>query len=184
MDYYVARDADGGTRYLPTTPVIFQSGDIVELQVSMTCIPTKGSFTVKLILRSVMLLNGEFTTVSQGKPGFHHILTTGIPGPKDATTARTLIAIAPTAVPKRLKRRNPYMNGFDARKSGPHKPYDRPLANANTYGNGCAGMSQTAADDLYSYARIDHNNDSDGDAQAEGSGPGAEQEAGDMPMEG
>lgn len=67
VDYYVAGNTDGGNRYLPTTPIIFQTGDIVELQASMTCIPKKGSFTVKLILRSIMLLNGEFTMVCQGK---------------------------------------------------------------------------------------------------------------------
>ncbi|KAF9489745.1 hypothetical protein BDN71DRAFT_1435165 [Pleurotus eryngii] len=169
---------------VPTAPVIFQSGDIVELQALMTCIPMKGSFTVKLILRSVMLLNSKFTTVRQDKPDFGHILTTGILGPKEATTARTLITITPTAVPKCLKHRNPYTNSFDARKSGFYKPYNRPLANTNIDRNSYTGTSQIATNDLHSYARIDGNNYDNSNAQVDGSGPGAEQEAGDMPMEG
>ncbi len=68
-------------RYLPVSPVVFQVGDIVELQVSLVSFPaTKNTtkrigipdnesssnaveYTVKLILRSVLLLDGSMTSV-------------------------------------------------------------------------------------------------------------------------
>ncbi|KAF9494534.1 hypothetical protein BDN71DRAFT_1507518 [Pleurotus eryngii] len=78
VGYYVLSTSGGGSKSLPTTPIVFQIGDIVEVQVSMTCIPNKGNFTVKMLLRSIMLLNGKFTT--------------------DATTARTLSIPAAIAV--------------------------------------------------------------------------------------
>ncbi len=90
----------------------------------------------------------------------------------------------PTVAPKRLKRRNPYANSFDARKNAPHKPYDRSLTNADTDANDYTETSKTAGSNPRPYARVDDNNYEDCNAQAEGSGPGAEQEAGDMPMEG
>ncbi|KAF9491822.1 hypothetical protein BDN71DRAFT_1283328 [Pleurotus eryngii] len=65
VDYYILTDGDGEKRYTPTAPIIFQIGDIVEIMVSMMCIPSKGNFTVKLILRSVTLLDGNLTTVHQ-----------------------------------------------------------------------------------------------------------------------
>ncbi|KAF9488753.1 hypothetical protein BDN71DRAFT_1424493 [Pleurotus eryngii] len=65
VDYYILTDSDGEKRYTPTAPIIFQIGDIVEIMVSMMCIPSKGNFTVKLILRSVTLLDGNLTTVRQ-----------------------------------------------------------------------------------------------------------------------
>ncbi|KAF4587946.1 hypothetical protein EYR38_009907 [Pleurotus pulmonarius] len=88
VHYYVLTDGDDNNRYTPTTPVIFQIGDIVEIQTSMMCIPQKGNFTVKLVLRSIILLDGSLTM--------------------EATNARTLITPTPAQPPKRLKRRNPY----------------------------------------------------------------------------
>ncbi|KAF4582625.1 hypothetical protein EYR40_002548 [Pleurotus pulmonarius] len=88
VDYYVLTEGDNIERYTPTTPIIFQIGDIVEIQTSMTCIPQKGSFTVKLLLRSIILLDGSLTM--------------------EAMNARTLVAPTPAQLPKRLKRRNPY----------------------------------------------------------------------------
>ncbi|KAG9221874.1 hypothetical protein CCMSSC00406_0005699 [Pleurotus cornucopiae] len=64
-------------------------GDIVEIQASMLSLPSKGNYTVKLILRSIVLLDGHLTSA--------------------ATTARTLAAdtiVLPP--PRRLKRQNPY----------------------------------------------------------------------------
>ncbi|KAF4600272.1 hypothetical protein EYR38_004896 [Pleurotus pulmonarius] len=89
VGYYMFMPHDE-ERYKATTPIIFQTGDIVELQASMLSIPSKGNYTVKLILRSIVLLDGHLTT--------------------DATTARTLAAEAapPLPAPRRLKRRNPY----------------------------------------------------------------------------
>ncbi|KAJ8693906.1 hypothetical protein PTI98_008852 [Pleurotus ostreatus] len=75
--------------YKPTTPIVFQIGDIVEIQASMLSLPSKGNYTVKLILRSIVLLDGHLTSA--------------------ATTARTLAAdtiVLPP--PRRLKRQNPY----------------------------------------------------------------------------
>lgn len=63
VDYYVLSTGDNGSRHLPTAPIVFQIGDLVELQASLICIPNKGNFTVKLILRSMILLNSELTTV-------------------------------------------------------------------------------------------------------------------------
>ncbi|KAF7426536.1 hypothetical protein PC9H_008905 [Pleurotus ostreatus] len=102
VDYYVLSTGDNGSRHLPTAPIVFQIGDLVELQASLICIPNKGNFTVKLILRSMILLNSELTT--------------------QATTARTLIGPAATPVLRRLKRRNP---------SHGSAPYPRIDANNN-----------------------------------------------------
>ncbi|KAF9492894.1 hypothetical protein BDN71DRAFT_1497277 [Pleurotus eryngii] len=100
IDYYILTDSDGEKRQVPTsenlqelTPI----GDIVEIMVSMMCIPSKGNFTVKLILQSVTLLDGNLTT--------------------DATTARTLIDGAIPVQPKRLKQRNPYTSDLKTHKS-------------------------------------------------------------------
>ncbi|KAF9488593.1 hypothetical protein BDN71DRAFT_1403059, partial [Pleurotus eryngii] len=65
IDYYILSVGEGGSNCLPTTPIVFQVGDLVEVQASLMCIPIKGSFTVKLILQSIVLLNGELTTVCQ-----------------------------------------------------------------------------------------------------------------------
>ncbi|KDQ25052.1 hypothetical protein PLEOSDRAFT_1046487, partial [Pleurotus ostreatus PC15] len=67
VEYYVLTTGGDGSKSLPTTPIVFQIGDIVEVQASMTCIPNKGNFTVKMLLRSIILLNGELTTVCQRK---------------------------------------------------------------------------------------------------------------------
>ncbi|KAF9492473.1 hypothetical protein BDN71DRAFT_1396674, partial [Pleurotus eryngii] len=63
VHYYVLTDSDNNNRYILTTPIIFQIGDIVEIQTSMMCIPQKGNFTVKLVLRSIILLDGSLTMV-------------------------------------------------------------------------------------------------------------------------
>ncbi|KAL4255724.1 hypothetical protein AB1N83_012392 [Pleurotus pulmonarius] len=113
--YYVLGTGDDEGSYKPTTSIIFQVGDIVELQVSLICIPTKGDYTVKVVLRSVVLLNGELTT--------------------EATTARTLaIDLPPTVPPRRLKRRNPYAANSGATKA--HARVDVEGADAD------AGMEQ------------------------------------------
>lgn len=90
----------------------------------MTSIPHKGSFTVKLLLRSITLLEGSLTTVR------HNISPISIhadlmPQLKEATTARTLIAPAAAAVPKRLKRRNPYAGSIQTRKNRGSTPHAR-----------------------------------------------------------
>ncbi|KAF9496245.1 hypothetical protein BDN71DRAFT_1505941 [Pleurotus eryngii] len=91
VHYYVLTDGDDNNRYTLTTPIIFQIGDIIEIQTSMMCIPQKGNFTVKLVLRSIIFLNGSLTM--------------------EATNACTLITLTPTQPPKHLKRRNPYVGG-------------------------------------------------------------------------
>lgn len=102
-------------------------------------------------------------------------------GLKAATTARTIIAVAPVSAPKRLKRRNPYASNSDTRKSSSHKPYDRAFANVDFTGDGHLGKSKIHP---CTYARIDATNDDDNEAQAEGSGAGVDQEVGDASMEG
>ncbi|KDQ34001.1 hypothetical protein PLEOSDRAFT_1081002 [Pleurotus ostreatus PC15] len=79
VGYYILACSDTEASYKPTTPVVFQIGDIVELQTLMLSVPTKGKYSVKLILRSIVLLNGHFTT--------------------EAISARTLAAEASRSVP-------------------------------------------------------------------------------------
>ncbi|KAF9488567.1 hypothetical protein BDN71DRAFT_1403116, partial [Pleurotus eryngii] len=88
VDYYVltkGSDEKSTTqrlmphRYTPTTPIIFQIGDIVEIQTSMTCIPVKGNFMVKLLLRSIILLDGSLTMVR------YHKVSSPVPGAHGAT---------------------------------------------------------------------------------------------------
>ncbi|KAF9489152.1 hypothetical protein BDN71DRAFT_1402109, partial [Pleurotus eryngii] len=81
VNYYILTDSKGEKRqvcafekYTPTAPIVFQIGDIMELQVSMMCIPIKGNFTVKLILRSVTLLDGNLTMVCQNHNSITDIL--------------------------------------------------------------------------------------------------------------
>ncbi|KAF9493260.1 hypothetical protein BDN71DRAFT_1591187 [Pleurotus eryngii] len=62
VSYYILACSDTEASYKPTMPVVFQIGDIVELQTSMLSIPTKGKYSIKLILRSIVLLNSHFTT--------------------------------------------------------------------------------------------------------------------------
>ncbi|KAG5220796.1 hypothetical protein IMY05_C4516000200 [Salix suchowensis] len=106
VGYYILACSDTEASYKPTTPVVFQIGDIVELQTSMLSVPTKGKYSVKLILRSIVLLNGHFTTVSACN-GYRVVELNSI---QEAISARTLAAEASRSVPvpRRLKRRNPY----------------------------------------------------------------------------
>ncbi|KAF9495971.1 hypothetical protein BDN71DRAFT_1430638 [Pleurotus eryngii] len=76
---------------------LLKVGNLVELQVSLMCIPIRGSFTVKLILWSKVLLNSKLTT--------------------KAMTARTLLSPAPVLVLKHLKRCNPYAGNLGTCKS-------------------------------------------------------------------
>ncbi|KAJ8519643.1 hypothetical protein ONZ45_g3430 [Pleurotus djamor] len=43
-------------------PVIFHIGDLVEIQISMLCFPINDKYKVRLILRSIGLINGSLTT--------------------------------------------------------------------------------------------------------------------------
>ncbi|KAF9493226.1 hypothetical protein BDN71DRAFT_1432680 [Pleurotus eryngii] len=79
--------------YKPTSPIIFQIGDIVKLQASLISISSKGNYTVKIILRSLVLLNRELTM--------------------EATLARMLVAssqpVSMMPLPQCLKCHNPYV---------------------------------------------------------------------------
>ncbi|KAF9492883.1 hypothetical protein BDN71DRAFT_1432926 [Pleurotus eryngii] len=94
--YYILSE-DGSC--VPTSPIVFHIRDIVEAQVSMLCVPHKGKYTIKLLLRSLLLLSGHFTT--------------------EATTARTLMIkdIAAKPPPRKLKRRNVYATNLCTRKT-------------------------------------------------------------------
>ncbi|KAF9492889.1 hypothetical protein BDN71DRAFT_1432930, partial [Pleurotus eryngii] len=100
VSYYVLGSGDDEGRYKPTTPIIFQVGNIIELQALLICIPTKGDYTVEIVLRSLVLLNGELTT--------------------EATMAKMLVASLPPIStmppPRRLKGRNPYASHGNSRK--------------------------------------------------------------------
>jgi hypothetical protein len=53
-------------RFLPTGPQTFQEGDIVELQLSFILIPLRDQKSkMSVVLRSISLLDGQFTQVSQ-----------------------------------------------------------------------------------------------------------------------
>ncbi|KAF4588056.1 hypothetical protein EYR38_010017 [Pleurotus pulmonarius] len=66
VDYYtIGVNKDGETTYTPTLPIVFQVGDIVELQASLLCVPADREHALKLVLRSVALLDGQHTTPSK-----------------------------------------------------------------------------------------------------------------------
>ena len=49
-------------RYMPVKPVIFEVGDIVELQASFMAVPLKqGKFKSVMVLRGITLINSTFT---------------------------------------------------------------------------------------------------------------------------
>lgn len=53
-------------RFIPTSPVKFQVGDIVEVQVSFDVLPLgDGKFKTSMILRSITLLDGSQTQVGR-----------------------------------------------------------------------------------------------------------------------
>ncbi|KAF4571728.1 hypothetical protein EYR36_009073 [Pleurotus pulmonarius] len=102
VKYYVISRREAKVRYIPTSPIVFQVGDIVEIQVSMVSFPVSKQqgghpmkatganpeHTVKLILRSVLLLDGQPTL--------------------DAFAARSNASLTEHANPPRTKRRNVY----------------------------------------------------------------------------
>ncbi|KAF9488187.1 hypothetical protein BDN71DRAFT_1436304 [Pleurotus eryngii] len=108
------------SRHLPTTPIVFQISDLVELQTSLICIPNKRNFTVKLFLRSMILLNGKLTM--------------------QATTVRMLMSPAATPVLRHLKHCNPYTINIntDTCKSHGSFPYPRIDTNNNNKGTSVA----------------------------------------------
>jgi len=52
------------TSYVAISPASFRIGDIVEAQLSFIAYPTRNGHTsMRLVLRSIALLNGQFTQV-------------------------------------------------------------------------------------------------------------------------
>ncbi|KAF4588053.1 hypothetical protein EYR38_010014 [Pleurotus pulmonarius] len=92
VDYYtIGVNKDGETTYTPTLPIVFQVGDIVELQASLLCVPADREHALKLVLRSVALLDGQHTTEAMTKRMTAHMTKQHPPQPS-----------------KKLKRSNPY----------------------------------------------------------------------------
>lgn len=62
----VHRITDVESSFLPTGPQTFQDGDIVEIQMSFIVIPLRDQKSrVSVVLRSISLLDGQFTQVSE-----------------------------------------------------------------------------------------------------------------------
>ncbi|KAF7426243.1 hypothetical protein PC9H_008610 [Pleurotus ostreatus] len=99
VGYYIQTSHADQNRQVDKAPKL-NIGDIVEIQASMLSLPSKGTYTVKLILRSIVLLDGHLTSA--------------------ATTARTLAAdtiILPP--PRQLKWQNPYSGYVSQRAQTP-----------------------------------------------------------------
>ncbi|KAJ8517592.1 hypothetical protein ONZ45_g5231 [Pleurotus djamor] len=63
VTYHLLTTAENGEwEFNDAQPIIFHVGDIVEIQVSMTCFPVNDKYKVKLILQSIGLINGSMTT--------------------------------------------------------------------------------------------------------------------------
>ena len=60
---------DKDTSFKETGPHIFQEGDIVELQISFIVVPLRDQNSrMSIVLRSISLLEGEFTQASDSDP--------------------------------------------------------------------------------------------------------------------
>ncbi|KDQ31985.1 hypothetical protein PLEOSDRAFT_1013960, partial [Pleurotus ostreatus PC15] len=60
VGYYIQTSHADQNRQVDKAPKL-NIGDIVEIQASMLSLPSKGTYTVKLILRSIVLLDGHLT---------------------------------------------------------------------------------------------------------------------------
>ncbi|KAF8225190.1 hypothetical protein L208DRAFT_1307292, partial [Tricholoma matsutake] len=93
----MANHVRGGYKYIPTSPMRIQVGDVVKAKLSFLAVPLRGgSFKMMVVLRDLTLLDGNYT---------HKQFSS-----KKATAAHTLCQVQPTLVTTPLKRHIEYQD--------------------------------------------------------------------------